>query len=227
MSTLYVFDIDGTLTKTNSVDEVCFSEVAKSLLNITDFKFPDDNTWHFTDSYISHKLLSTFNAPSLRDTFKQQFLESLRNTSLNSPDEFIPVKGGIALLQDMIDQKIPFALATGCWQESATIKLQAAGYTMPNAPISTADDNYTRYEIVTKAIIESESFYNTSFSNIVYIGDGVWDKITCARLMLPLIGIDAENNPIKAKALGKHLLLKSYPTINEFMSIATKATVPK
>ncbi len=224
MSLLIVFDIDGTLTKTNVLDEACFSRAAAELMDYADFKFHFQNNWHFTDSYISFQLSRLGKNRFSEETFKNRFLHYLDEEA--GKRKFEAVSGAQTLLQYLRENNHPFSLATGCWRKSAEIKLKAAGFEIPDCPIATADNYFTRDEIVTQAIVESHRFYNTNFTDVVYIGDGYWDLVTCNKLALRFIGIDAENNPKKAEQLGAHLLLQDYPAPTQFIQLLHKAVVP-
>lgn len=225
MSRLIIFDIDGTLTKTNAIDEKCFTRTVKQLSTARDFKFSFDDRWHFTDSYIAFQLALAQNNDSFSEqTFKQQFLINLRLEAENT--KFEAAEGAQALLKDLRKSKVPYALATGCWRKSAEIKLRAAGFSVPKVPMATADQFFTRDEIVTQAIVSSHRFYRTLFTDVIYIGDGYWDLITCQKLNLKFIGVDPEKNSSKAALIKSHLALSKYPDLSTFLSMVETATVP-
>ena len=69
-------------------------------------------------------------------------------------------------------------IATGCWRDSAVLKLTSAGLGDLGVPIATADDAMARVDIMQFAL----SQLSGSFDSITYYGDGEWDRQATAAL---------------------------------------------
>ncbi|AEV33291.1 putative phosphatase [Owenweeksia hongkongensis DSM 17368] len=226
MSRLIVFDIDGTLTKTNAIDEKCFTRTVKQLATTRKFKFSFNEKWHFTDSYIAFQLAMAQNNDSFSEQeFKRQFLINLRLEAEST--KFEAAEGAQSLLKELKKNEIPYALATGCWRKSAEIKLRAAGFPLPKVPMATSDKYFTRDEIVTQAIVASQRHYKKEFTDVVYVGDGYWDLVTCKKLNLRFVGVDPEKNLKKALLLKDYLALSKYPDLTSFLQLVETARVPE
>ena len=99
------------------------------------------------------------------------------------------------------------AIATGCWKQSALIKLQHIDFPYMNLPIATADDHIERCEIINIAIKRSKQHYcNNSYGQVIYVGDREWDYRAAQELGIGFIGI--------GKVLGEANL--NIPVINDY-----------
>ncbi|RUS97541.1 hypothetical protein DSM106972_082780 [Dulcicalothrix desertica PCC 7102] len=191
---LIVFDIDGTLTKTNDVDTECFVQAFKDVFEITQINTNWSTYGHTTDSGITLQIFHEQfeRAPSQEELSKLQdcFVELLNQRYSTNPDMFAKIPAASVILHkisSLPDWKI--ALATGGWRLSALMKLQAAGLDVTQFPIATADDSYSREVIVTTAIKAAQKAYNQQeFEKIVCVGDGIWDVLTAIQLQLPFVG---------------------------------------
>lgn len=231
MSHLVIFDIDGTLTKTNTADERCYELAVRQMIHEDFIAFEPDGFEHYTDSSIVRelypKLLNRAATESEVEAFKEFYLSVLSWLAKQRPAEFLPVEGAAAVLQSL-PPEWDIALATGCWRESAAIKLQSAGIAHAlSLPKGTASDALSRADIMRHAIAQAKGFYiKESYDKIVYIGDGIWDYRTCAQMQMPFIGIEAEGNTPKRVALGKHWLLTDYIDFEHFVRLLHSATAP-
>jgi phosphoglycolate phosphatase-like HAD superfamily hydrolase/protein-L-isoaspartate O-methyltransferase len=222
---LVIFDIDGTLTRTNDVDAECFVQVFADVFKITQINTDWNKYGHTTDSGITlqifHEQLGR--APSAEELSKLQchFVELLKQRHSVNPELFVEIPGASIILQkisSLPDWKI--ALATGGWRRSALMKLQAIELDAVY-PIATADDSYSREVIVTTAIERAKQLYNQEFERIVCVGDGIWDVLTAIQLQLPFIGVE----PLQQAEL--ECTIKDFTDIDLFFKALNTATVPK
>jgi hypothetical protein len=70
------------------------------------------------------------------------------------------------------------AIATGCWRESALLKLQTSGFNIEGIPVATSDDSPARVEIMQTALRMTGSGAGT----VTYFGDAEWDQLACRDL---------------------------------------------
>jgi FMN phosphatase YigB (HAD superfamily) len=70
------------------------------------------------------------------------------------------------------------AIATGCWRDSALLKLRAAGFNIEGLALATSDDSWSRVEILRAALrmIDADGEVAT------YFGDAEWDQRACNEL---------------------------------------------
>lgn len=202
---LIIFDVDGTLTDTMAVDARCF---LRSFVEV--FGFADvDPDWsryqNATDAGIVHEVFEsrTGRAPSDFESarFREHLVASFRSASQEAP--FAAVAGArelLARLRCMGGYQV--ALATGCWRESARVKMASAGMRYDDYPSASADDAVDRESIMKLAIERASRRIGGNCSGAIYLGDGVWDARACRNLKIPFIGIGAGAQGKKLAAAG-------------------------
>lgn len=176
-----IFDIDGTLIQSASVDEELYYEAVRSLLGDITIR-PSLNDYDFvTDSGILAQLLEENGFPideKLTAAIKSTFFRLLRS-HIDKHGPFPEVPGAALYLEALSDSPIhKVALATGGWRESAELKLRSAGLLKYGFPLATSDDASERTEIMRIAL----SSLGTTFDSVSYYGDGPWDRDACDEL---------------------------------------------
>lgn len=150
---LVVFDIDGTLTRTDSIDEVCYVAAVEEVLSIRGI----DTDWlsypHVTDSGIlRHVVRSNLGRKLLAGEMDRVcgcFRRRLEDAFRRQPDACLPVEGGPEMLSQLAGRSdLAVALATGGWESTARLKLERAGYDIQDIPLASASDADTREEIM-------------------------------------------------------------------------------
>ncbi|WMX14014.1 MULTISPECIES: HAD family hydrolase [unclassified Aureispira] len=227
---LAIFDIDGTLTQTNEIDHVCYIDTVQKFITKQFDTFDGSMFKHFTDSSILIELYEHFHqrVPSQSEEvdFKKYYFEALNNSLHTNPHYFQAIEGAPEILHAFSDEWA-VALATGCWVESAEIKLKGGGVDISNYPLATASDAITRQEVMLTAVERAKTLHQVEdFEHIVYIGDGLWDKHSCASLKMPFVGIDAENHALQTGVLGDFHLLANYTDAERVFELLEQATPP-
>lgn len=192
--TLAVFDIDGTLTNTNAIDDTCFINSIKECWNC-DLGYVDWNSYsNVTDTGLAKDTYQSFFNIEISEAeinkLQKLFFDKIVSSAKENPTAFLEVKGANDFVKELEKRNIKIAIATGGWSVTAQFKLMKIGLKLESFPFSTSDDHYSRREIVRKAILNAEELYQVSFNKIIYIGDGVWDYKTSCELGLGFIGID-------------------------------------
>ncbi len=131
---LAIFDIDGTLTETNKVDNECFVKAFADSHNITGIETDWTRYKHVTDSGIA---LEIFNerlgrAPNKKDfsTFKTCFVKNLSEFANKDETLFGQILNAKEMLAKLIfAEDWAIALATGCFYKSAELKFCRQGHT--------------------------------------------------------------------------------------------------
>jgi phosphoglycolate phosphatase-like HAD superfamily hydrolase len=229
MTRLAIFDLDGTLTDTNAVDEECYLEAMSTELGCA--LNPDWTTYqHCTDAGIAHEALSNFfgrPASSAEiDRLRGRFFALLEARLTADPSRFSVIPGASALLSRLREEGWHLCIATGGWSVSAEIKRRAAG--LPQAvPIFSSDLHHTREGILEIAIDQmKESNGVPSYDRIVSLGDGVWDVSAAAALRLPFVGIGRGARADRLRAAGARVVLGDFADLTEAMEAIENAGPP-
>jgi len=231
MNRLAIFDIDGTLTDTNGVDDEAYCAAVASAIGVAQEAIDWSGALHVTDAEIFRHLcgMHGLGEPSveLMSRARAEFVEGLTSMLDQVPERFVEIRGAGTMLQRLANDGWMVALATGGWRPSARLKLRAAGFDIDDALLASADDGTTRADIVQLARQRAEAFYARRFDRVVSIGDGVWDATTAATLELPFIGIATDEKAERLRRAGADVVFPDYRNISEFLSALTTANSPR
>jgi beta-phosphoglucomutase-like phosphatase (HAD superfamily) len=179
-----LFDIDGTLTASNEIDSLCFSEAFRDVYGI-DIDTNWDAYEHTTDRGIATEALRrahgrepTEHELTLHRTRFVQLLEE-RMTNLTE------IAGAGAFLTQLLARDWRIALCTGAWSDSARLKLSRAGLPL-DLPLASCDDDISREAILRRGISLAGG---NEEDTLVAFGDAPWDVRAARTLQLPFIGI--------------------------------------
>ena len=176
-----IFDIDGTLLNSASVDDDLYRSALQRVLGPVRFRESLNDYDHVSDSGILAQVIDD-NQLSVPQSPAPQiisyFVESLQNyMASNGP--FLEVPGARQFLKGLRASPEHYvALATGGWRASATMKLQSAGFDLDGSDLFTSDQEHDRSRIMLSALDRPESGYDS----ITYYGDGLWDRAACKKL---------------------------------------------
>jgi phosphoglycolate phosphatase-like HAD superfamily hydrolase len=216
---LVVFDVDGTLTVTGAVDsEVyaqAFAAVFGAALPTTDWaEYSSTSDRGIAEEAVLRLRLDPRRIPE----FEERFVADLRRTLEQLGPA--PVPGAVGVLDQLAVAGHAVALATGGWQESARVKLAAAGIVLGDRVLVGSDFHIAREEIIREARRRSGATERT-----VYVGDGPWDVRAARALRMPFIGVDAENTGALRRAGVRHVI-GDYRDFVGFLSALSAASVP-
>lgn len=190
-----MFDLDGTLTDTNAVDDECYRRAIAGVLRMDPGGIEWTSAPDVTDSAIASWLYSQRQGgpPSSAeiDRFLGQFLAELRAEHLRSPTRFRPIAGAIGVFEYLRNSGWQVAIATGGWERSARFKLEVAGLGDSTVPMASATDATSRTAIMRLALERATVHYGTDFDYVVAVGDAPWDVRAASELQWPLIGISS------------------------------------
>lgn len=226
---LLIFDIDGTITDTANIDDYFFK---KTFLDLYNLEISDEKWLNYqiitsgSDSGMAAEImrneLKTILEPHILQNIKNYFISELMNGRSANPDKFKPLPGATELIAELRKRRnCRVAIATGCWKDSALIKLKAAGIDYEDYPLSTADLFFSKYDIIKNSLLESKRIYNTDFDVIIYIGDSRWDYNASNELGLEFIGIDSSNSGV-LNSLGVKYVLPDFTDKDTFFSLLNK-----
>jgi phosphoglycolate phosphatase-like HAD superfamily hydrolase len=230
---LVIFDIDGTLTNTNRVDGECFVQAFADLYGVTDINTNWADYPHATDSGITLQIFQQrwgrAPVPSEVTSLKRSFVSFMQSQFSIDPTLFEEIPGAASTL-DRLRQGTEWAvaIATGCWSESAEMKLKAAGIFAGGIPMACADDSLSREEILRAAVSKGQAHYGQGdFERIVSIGDGVWDVRTALHLNFAFIGIGSGEHEKLLRTTGATYVIGDYSNFEQVVQGLNEAKIPK
>ena len=217
-----IFDIDGTLTDTKKVEDKCFMKAFKQTFGIDIASQKWEDLQHVTDWGITEEIIQReWNRTLQKNEYERMisnFIELLKTELILDASQFKEVLGARAFfytLKKLDDFKL--GIATGSWESSAKLKLEAIGLALEGICFSNSTYHKSR-ESITKDVIEQLTRKNNiSPEQIVYFGDGEWDYKTCQNLGITFIGIDIENDG-KLSKLGANTVFQDYSHCKDIMT---------
>jgi phosphoglycolate phosphatase-like HAD superfamily hydrolase len=229
---LAIFDIDGTLTETNSVDSVCFVQAMTDAHSIRGV----DTNWgaypHTTDSYITRELFrERFGRPPDDDElsrFRTRFVNLLEEHRAKDASLFAQIGGAAAALERLgREPGWAVAVASGCWRGSGVMKLRAAGLELGDAPSAFAEDGLSREEILLAAVSRAREFYRQeSFERVVSLGDGLWDVRAARNLEFAFVGVARGARAKGLRRAGASHVVEDFKDYGRLMRCLTGAEIP-
>src|SRR6266850_3771189 len=229
---LAIFDIDGTLTNTNSVDNECFLKALSEAHAITEINTDWATYPHTTDSGITLHIFQEKFGRSPDETelakFKSCFVNMLSEQYQSDSSSFAEIAGAsIALNRLKRESDWAVAIATGCWRESALLKLRAAKIDIDGIPAAYAEDGLSREEILQAAVSQSVEQYSlTSFERIVSIGDGLWDVRTARRLSFTFLGVGCGQPAAMLYQAGARHVIEDFADYDQLVKFLNEAEIP-
>jgi phosphoglycolate phosphatase-like HAD superfamily hydrolase len=220
---LAIFDVDGTLTKTDDIDTVCFLQAFADVHAVTDINTDWNDYPHVSDSAITRELLTRRfgRAPADAEvaSVKQHFINLLKRHCEDSPALFPEIPDAASMLLRLRNEgDWAIALATGCWRESARLKLEMAGIRMDDYPAASAEDGFARQDILRAATAKALAHHRQdAFEKVVSVGDGLWDLHTARTLNLAFIGIADDAQAALLRSAGATCVIPDYTDYADFL----------
>jgi phosphoglycolate phosphatase-like HAD superfamily hydrolase len=230
MACLAVFDIDGTLCDTNSVDDACFVQAVAELIGLEASQIDWSDAPHITDSGLLDWLCAKHRfrplEPSDLDRVLGRFIELLHERAAASPHLFRAIPGAPEALASLADVDWDIALATGGWRHSAQFKLSQIGVDADAFVLATANDAMKRADIVQVAVHQAETRLRMPYTRVVSLGDGPWDVSTAIELGIPFVGIGSGERASRLRQAGAGIVLENMLDLSAFHAALDTARVP-
>jgi phosphoglycolate phosphatase-like HAD superfamily hydrolase len=229
---LAIFDIDGTLTETNTVDDICFVQALADAHAITEINTNWMEYQYVTDSGIIFQIFhERFGRPPDEGdlkSFKSCLMNLLEAHRAKDSSLFAEVPGASRALTRLSEEKEwAVALATGCWRDSAELKLKAASIQTEHLPAAFAEHGLSREAILQMALSQAKQSYGqSSFERIVSVGDGLWDVQAATNLGIPFVGVGKGDRGRRLRQAGATHVLESYSDYEQLIDCLGKAEVP-
>ncbi len=230
MARLAVFDIDGTLTDTDSIDDACFLRAVGETLGVEATRVDWSAAPHVTDSALLRWLAKQHGRLPLSDRtatlVEDRFLELLETERVFSAVQFRPVAGADRLFTALAHAGWTSAIATGGWERSARLKLSAADLDAGTLALASSSDASTRIEIMQLATARAQGD-GVPFERIVGIGDAMWDVRAAAELQWPFIGIATGNAATILRDHGATTILADFSDRSAVLTALARAEPPR
>jgi len=229
---LAIFDIDGTLTETNAVDEICFVQAFADAHAITEINTNWTEYEYVTDSGIMFQIFDErFGRPPDEDelmNFKSCLVNLLEAQREKNSSLFVEISGASRTLTGLNrETEWAVALATGCWHDSADLKLKAAGIPTEHLPAAFAEHGLSREAILQTAVSHAQQSYDQSrFERIVSVGDASWDVQAARNLGIAFLGIGKPDHELRLRQVGASHVLENYSDYMQFIECLGGAEVP-
>jgi len=230
---LAIFDLDGTLTQTNEVDALCYVRAVDEEFGIDATGMDWADYTFVTDIGITNQMFQERlgRSPSEDEVVRLQarLIRLLEEVHGGSPEAFSEVAGAAAALQWLHrqpDWKV--AIATGCWQCSARLKLRAARIDADAIPATGGDHGHSREEVVQAALTRAAAAHGVeTFERVVSVGDGIWDVTTAIRLKLPFVGVRIDGHEGALRRRGVTHVMRDYTDTEVLLRSLREAQVPR
>lgn len=175
---LIMFDIDGTLVNSYGFDEACYLKAAQIVLGVEISSDWEEYSFA-TDAGILDETIDRYNVSGDRTQIHQKFRKIFtRLTSehiAKNSDNVIAIQGAAQFIQYLINlENVKVAIATGGWENTARLKLNAANINVDGCAFASCSDHNSRTGIMTVA--ESRVSSSAPFTSKTYFGDASWDK---------------------------------------------------
>jgi phosphoglycolate phosphatase-like HAD superfamily hydrolase len=230
---LAIFDVDGTLTRTESVDAAFFIEAFAETFGIRGVNTDWTAYSSATDSAMTREILQEFlgRVPDRAEItrHKEQFVHSLEQALGEDPGLATEVPGASAVLARLrADPTWAVAIATGGWRASATAKLDVAGVDIAGIPLASADDGRSREQIIEAAIAKAGAAQGQSeFERVVSVGDAIWDVRVARALGVPFVGVARGERAALLQEEGARRIVTDFLPVERFVGFLCEARPPR
>jgi phosphoglycolate phosphatase-like HAD superfamily hydrolase len=217
---LIIFDVDGTLTRTTTVDAACYERAVSTHLGIR-----IDTDWstyrHATDAGVLIELLGRHGipeSPSGLAAVRHRFLELLAAAVTADPDCCREVPGARAVIEHLRElPSLQLAIATGAWADSARLKLRHADIPAEQLPFASSDDSPSRERILQIAFERAAARTQTRIDAVTCIGDALWDLSAARSLGFHFVGIACNGDSSRLRSAGAAVVFPDFTDRDAFL----------
>ena len=207
---LLIFDIDGTLTDTNAIDDKLYRAAVRAVLPVA----VDEPLPAFADSTDSaildqlHDVYPTDDFDQTEAEIQRLFFAALIEAFEEDLTHCLPIPGATSVFEAARAGGWSVAIATGGWRESARTKLSFAGIPVDGTPLASASDFRWRPDIIRHAMRLTVG--DAEPTEVVYVGDAPWDVRACIELGIGFIGRSAPAGESRLRELGATAVLPDF-----------------
>ena len=222
---LVIFDIDGTLTQTTNVDDQCFVQAFVDEMGLKGINSDWSRYPAVCDSGITQNIFREYlgRKPHFSEVTRLQrrFAVLLEEAYRQEPGRFVGTPGAAQTIHALRhDADYGVAIATGGWQLSALLKLEKAQIDIAGLPAAFADHGITREAILAAAMVMARTKYRQpQFTQVTYIGDGVWDVRSAKQLGIGFIGVAHGEKEMALRAAGATAIIQDFTDYDRFREV--------
>lgn len=215
---LAVFDLDGTLLRSNHLDDALYPRAVLAAHGIEGVSNDWTSYRSSTDFGITREILETHwgRDPSAEEIgqVRDEFVALLQAAMLEDPAACTPLAGLAGFLAAMAAGvgDWTMAIATGTFAESCMVKIAASRLDALDAlPRATSSDAEERPDIIRVAIDRARAHHDVAgFRRVLYVGDGIWDLRAARELGLPFLGVGGDAAAAKLRTAGASDVITDY-----------------
>jgi len=228
---LVMFDMDGTLTDTFSLDENCYVLAIEQALGLTAVVTDWESYPHASSSYCLEEIVrkARGHSPTAAESraVQRRMIELMDELYAAKGRATCEIPGAAACLRTLQDAGHAVAIASGDWESTARHKLTTARIPFEALPAAFCEASHVRTEIMRTALARAAARHGREkFDRVVYIGDGTWDVRACRELRWPLIGVGRGAHGERLHRLGATQVIPDYQSFDAFRAALDRATVP-
>lgn len=215
-----VFDVDGTLTATTGVDDACLVQAWRQVLGVGDVDTDWSRYAHSTDEGLTLEVCErgVGRRPRAEEVaeVRRVFFGLLRERIAADAACCTPVRGAREVIRALQTRGWNIGIASGAWEESARIKLEAAGLQdvagLPGTFSHARGEGIpvVREEIVSATLVKLGRWSGGRNAPAVYVGDGVWDARAARNLRIGFVGVRVDGREERLRAEGCERVVRDY-----------------
>ncbi len=217
---LIIFDVDGTLTRSTTVDTLCYERAVSAQLAV-----PIDTEWSSyrnpTDAGILSEILERHGipeSPSCLAAVRHRFLRILSAALATDPHCCREVPGAAAVIEYLRElPDLQLAIATGAWADSACMKLRHANILTEQLPLASSDDSPSREQILRIALQRAAARTGREFDVVTYVGDALWDLSAARYWGFHFVGIACDNDERQLRSAGATVVFPDFADRDAFV----------
>jgi len=216
---LLIFDIDGTLANTKTVEDRCFMTAFQQTFGLDIFDQDWSELQHVTDWGITEEIIQNiWNRKPTKAEYElmiRNFVQQLEVERARDASQFQEVAGAKDFFERVKNnENYGVGIATGSWEQSALIKLDCIGINPREVAFSNSNHFKSRADITQNAIKLASQGKSVPKEYIIYFGDGIWDFKTCQQLGINFIGIDVDGDG-ELEQLGVEKVFRDFKAVNQ------------
>lgn len=228
---LVMFDMDGTLTDSFSLDENCYVLAIERALGLSGVVTDWESYTHTSSSFCLEEIVRAARGlpptPAEAAAVQRCMVELMMEIQQRSGRCTREIPGAAAALRALLARGDAVAIASGDWELTARHKLTTAGIPFDDLPAAFCDCAHARTEIMQTALARAQAHYGCpAFERIVYIGDAAWDIRACRELGWPFVGIASSASAHRLRTLGATDVLGDYRSLDAFFLAVDRARIP-
>jgi len=222
-----LFDIDGTLALSGEADGECFAEAFMNVFGLDRPSIVWSDYRHVTDWGILDQALGGMRGRGSTHAERAAFDQAYRNAWDQRIEQRAAtcneVPGAANLVAEILERgEFLCGVATGNSRAVGRLKIELVGIDSAPLPGGFGNDAVTRSAITCLAA----RAVGAPVTETVYIGDGAWDAITCARLGMRFVGVSAESGAQTLYNAGASQVIENFSDRDAFWNAIERATVP-